>query len=408
MPRPSANVFLSNGNLGIQAPGNFGTPVLVLGIPVAPTAGFSVAFSVKSLRDVDTAFADAGNAAVAAAIKTFFYGEAPEGTELFIVCVVNTTSLTAMAVEAIAGKAIDLTNGKARLVAFVRFHDNSYVITVANGFDGDVHACVTAAQTLANTYFTRRKPFRALIQGYGFTTFAAALDYSTNTKRNVGIVVGDVSDNPHAAILLCLARASRVQPQVNIGRVKSGSLAIDDAATVKLAGVLLENVQSTDLDTLYDKRYITFDRNEASPGYIFNDDNMLTDVTDDYNNLRNGRVIDNVVRIAYATYYLQLKDDVNVDEGGRLATVVERALEADIETAIDAQMRDQLSPKKDGTAAVYCQVNPSPADYPGLNAQNQITNPNFNLLAAGTVYLFVSARPKGSLKYINIYVGLTQ
>lgn len=408
MARPGANIFLSNGNLGIQAPGAFGTPALVMATPVAPTAGYLTAFSIKSKKQADTAFAAGGNAAVLAAIKEGFYAEAPEGTEIFIVCAVNTNSLTQLAAEAIAGKALDLANGKARLLSFVKFTDVSYVPVTTNGFDADVHTAVTAVQALAASWFAKRKPFRALVQGYGFTAAAAALDYSAaGVARNVGVVVGAVNDSTAIATLLALGRLSKEDAQRNIGRVKSGSLVIADTATVKIGATLVDKMDSVDLDTLHTKRYITFEKNETAPGYIFNDDNMCVVITDDYNNMRYGRVIDNVVRIAYESYYEELKEDVEVDAGGRLNKVVEKALETKIEGEIDSQIRTQLSTNSDGTAAVKCLVNPDPLVYATLYAQNDISSPNFNILQTNKVYIFVRARPKGCLKYIDIYLGYT-
>lgn len=407
MPRPGAQIFLSNGNLGIIQPGGFGTPVLVLATPVAPVAGYGTAFSVKSIKQAETAFAQAGNIDVVKAIKEGFYAEAPEGTELFIVCVVNTNGLAAMAVEAIAGKALDLANGQGRLLTFVKFPDVSYVPVITDGFDSDVHAAVIAAQTLADSWLLKRKSFRVLIQGYGFSNTAAAKSYAADNKRNIGIVVGSVDNSTATATLLCLGRASKDEPQRNIGRVKSKSLKIAETAVVKIGASTVEQMASVDLNTLWDKRYITFEKNEIASGYIWNDDNMLTAITDDYNNLRYGRTIDNAVRIAYQAYYEELKEDVEVDDNGRLAKVVEKALENKVETNIDQQMRSQLSTNDDGTAAVNCLVNPDPNLYGGLYAQNDIVNPNFNIIQTNTVYIFVRIRPKGCLKYINIYLGLT-
>jgi hypothetical protein len=205
--------------------------------------------------------------------------------------------------------------------------------------------------------------------------------------------------------MLALGRAARVAPQQNIGRIKTGSLAIADTLPVKIGNTVVEQVLSVDLDTLHEKRYIAFEKNATAPGYVWNDDSMLTDPTDDYNNLRHGRVIDNAVRIAYATYYLQLKDDVDVDVDGRLSTVVEKALQNSIEQAISQQMGEQLSANQDGTPAVQCLVNPDPEVLPQLYEDAGINNPNFNLLQSGTVYLFVRVRPKGCLQYINVYLG---
>ena len=405
MSRPGANVFISNGNLGIQAPGAFGTPVLVLATPVAPVAGYGVAFSVRSKQQVSTAFAQVGNEAVIQAINEGFYREAPEGTELFIVAVVNTNGLDDLAVEAVAGKALDLANGTARLVAFVKFPAGAYSPTIVEGFDNDVDPAVSAAQTLADAWLLKRKSFRCFVQGYCFSNAAAAKSYATSNKRNVAIVVGAIDDSSAKMTCLVLGRASKEFPQRNIGRIKSGSLSIADASTVKLGTTLLDAIPTVDLDALDEKRYIFPVRNEAAPGYVINNDHMLTAVTDDYNNLRYGRVIDTAVRIAYEAYYEELKEDVDVDESGRLQPVIEKALETKIESAISTRMPGQLSTNNDGSAAVQCLVNPDIEDYATLYAQNNIVSPNFNIIQTNKVYIFIRMRPKGSLNYIDIYLG---
>jgi hypothetical protein len=406
MPRPDAKIFLSNGNLGGQALNQFGVAGVVIASPAAPAAGYAVPFILKSKKQAETAFAAPTNALVLDAITKGFFAEAPEGSTLYVICVAQATSLTQMSVAGIAGALLNFANGAIRILAAIKFPAGSYVPVIANGFDSDVHDAVTAMQTLADTWLTNRKPFRALIQGYEFSTVGAAKDYANDTKRNVAVVVGSISDSTALATLMALGRASKEEPQRNIGRVKSKSLAIAANAVVKLGAAVLENIDSVDLDTLYDKRYISFERNQTAPGYIFTDDNMLTALSDDYNSLRHGRVIDNAVRIAYSAYYEELKEDVDVDENGRLSPVVEKALETKIESAIDAQMRSQLSKKIDGSSAVECLVNPSPTQHATLYQLNNISNPNFNILATNKVYVFVKLRPKGCLKYIDIFLGL--
>jgi hypothetical protein len=404
MARPGVNISLLNGGLNLQPPSAFGDSVVLVASPAAPVAGYGVAFIVKSKKQVETAFAQAGNEPVVIALSAF-YDEAPEGTKLYVLAMAQATPLATLVAAANAEKALNLAAGAARLVGAIKFPAGGYTPTTTDGFDVDVHNAATAAQTLANAWFAAKKPFRVLIEGYGFTNIAAAKDYSTASLRNVGIVVGSVDASTAWATMLALGRAARVAPQQNIGRIKTGSLAIADTLPVKIGNTVVEQVLSVDLDTLHEKRYIAFEKNATAPGYVWNDDSMLTDPTDDYNNLRHGRVIDNAVRIAYATYYLQLKDDVDVDVDGRLSTVVEKALQNSIEQAISQQMGEQLSANQDGTPAVQCLVNPDPEVLPQLYEDAGINNPNFNLLQSGTVYLFVRVRPKGCLQYINVYLG---
>lgn len=404
--RPKVSIALSNGNLNIKAPSAFGTSGVVIAAPVAPVAGYDTAFLLKTKAQAKAAFAQAGNAEVLEAITNGFFAEA-EGTPLYVVCVANTNNLAALAVDAIVGKLISAAAGQLRLLSFIKFPVNNYVPTVTNGFDKDVHDAVIAAQGLSANYLAAKKPFRFFVEGYGFTTTADAKDYSSSNYRNGIIVIGSIDDNTATATLLAMGRAAAIAPQQNIGRIKTGSLNIAETSVVKIGGDKVDAVADTDLDTLYDKRYVTFERNQVASGYVFNDDNTLTTVTDDYNNLAYGRIIDNAVRIAYTTYYRELKDDVDVTEDGRLGTVDEKALENAIENDININMPGQLNTKKDGSADVIVMVNPDPIANPQLYEQNNISAPNLNLLSGGTVYLFLMLRPKGYLKYLNVFLGFT-
>jgi hypothetical protein len=416
--RPSVNISVLNGGLGILAPSEFGTTVLMVASPAAPTAGYGVAFLIRSKADGAAAFANVLNADVLKAITEAFYGEAPEGTKLYVVCMAAATSLATLAAAANIEKALNMATdingipGTARLVALVKQPANTYVPVITDGFDQDVHDAVAAAQTIATTWLGKKKPFRFFIQGFAYSgTAADALDYSTAVFSNGGIVVGNVLTNDAAGTmfltLLALGRAARVNPQQNIGRVKSGSLNIASSYAVRIGATSVDTISDNELNTLYTKRYITLEKNQIASGYVFSDDNALTKVTDDFNSISNGRVMDNAVRVAFATYYKELKDDVEVDAGGRLAAVVEKSLETAIQTQIAQDMKGQLSTKDDGTADVTCMVNPDDAQFLALYQANNIANPNFNVFSGGNVYIFISLRPKGCLKQINIFLGFT-
>lgn len=407
MARPKVNISVSNGNLGLTGPSQSGTSVLLVAAPVAPVAGFSIPFLIRNKKEASTAFAQVGNEPVVAAINDGFYAEAPEGTKLYVLAMAATTTFATLFLAANADKALNMGLGDVRLVGAVKFPGVSYTPTDTEGFDEDVHDGVTAAQTLSAAWFATKKPFRFLIEGFGFQDATAAKDYSTSENRNGSIVVGSINDSTAMATLLALGRAARTAPEQNIGRIKTGPLAIAEDAVVKIGATTVEQMADSDLETIWTKRYITFERNEIGTGYVWNDDNTLTSETDDYNNLRYGRVIDNATRVAYGTYYNELKDDVDVDENGRISSVVEKALENAIETDIDAAMRAQLSKKNDGTAAVECLVNPDPVQYAQLYISNGISNPNFDILQTNKVYLFIRLKPKGCLKYLDVYLGYT-
>ena len=411
MPRPGVDITIMNGQLGIEGPSENGITALVLATPAAPTGtAYGTAFIVKTKADVIAKFADVLNAAVVIALNDGFFAEAPEGTEVHITCLANTNSLSQLAAATNVEKSLNSAAGKARLFGVVKFPDVSYTPTVLNGFDTDVHAAVPILQTIANTWLTAKKPFRFFVHGYANTgVYGNALDYATTTNRNGHIVASELNASAAIATLMVMGRAAKSSPQQNAGRIKSGSLNTLPAWGLTIGGTDIGSVTEATLNGYWDKRYITLEKNQTAAGFVITDDNSLVIKTDDYNNLRHGRVMDNAVRVAFQTYYNELKDDVDVDESGRISKVAEKALETAIENAIDTVMRPQLSKKADGrTADVTCLVNPDYAANIAMYNQNGISSePNFNLLQTGTVYLFVKLKPKGCLKYIKIFIGFT-
>ncbi len=404
---PSVSINVTNGNLGLTPPSEYGTSLLLVATPVAPANGYGVVRLLRNKNEVKGEFFAAQNAPVRNAINDGFFAEAPEGTKLYVVCFSQATTLQAMANAVNAEIGLNAANGAIRLVAVAKFPADSYVPTITEGMDVDVHNAVGVLQGLANVWMGNKKPFRALLPAYGYTNATDAKDYSAATNNAVGIVVGNIASNPALALMLALGRAAKIQPNQNIGRVKSGSLNIASDATVLVGNLKPELTPTATFQTINTKRYITIEKNQIASGYVFVDDNMLCTEADDYNNLRYGRIIDNAVRISYNTYYEELKDDVNVDANGRLDSVTEKALEAKIQGRIDALMRGQLNTKKDGTSDVVAYINPDVTEYAAWYANNNIANPNLNIIQSETIYVFLFLKPKGCLKYIQVYLGLT-
>lgn len=407
MARPKVNISTTNGNLGGLAPNVDGVCGLIMAIPQAPTSGFGTPVLIKSKKQAGEELAQATNALALTAINDGFFAEAAEGSKLYCLFVAAATTMEDMLLPANADKLLTFANGTISLLGLAKFPASGYTPVVTDGIDADVVKAADAAQILSTKWFNLRKPFRALLQGFGFTTPSSVKSYAAEKKDNIGIVLGTVNGNGPHALLLALGRASGMPVQRNIGRVKSGSLKLQESAVVKIGDKNVEALDSVDLDTLWEKRYITFERNEAAPGYLFNDDNMLGSLTSDFSSLRNGRTIDKAVRIAYEVYYNELKNDVDVDDNGRLSSAIEAALSLNIEEAIGRRMAGEISQNNDGTPAVEALVNPDPSTYAGLYSAAGIDSPDFNILATNLVYIFVRIRPKGCLKYIDVFLGYT-
>lgn len=401
MGNPKVIISLGNGNLGILATGDTGIKGLIAAIPAANTSGYGTPVLLQTKLQAAAELADASNAGILSAIVDYFFEEAPEGTKLYCLFVANTVTLTNLTIKTNTYFATleNFAGKKLRECGFVKYPDVSYTPTITTGFDAEVFTAATNAQALAVQQDGLVKPVICYIQGYGATTASAAKDYVADTKNGVGIVVGAVNNDTAIPVLLLLARRAKTPVHRNPGRIKDGSLAIKDTDTVKVGSTLISAISDTDLDTYHDKRYITFKVNEDAPGYVFNDDTLLTKPTDDYNCITNRAVINEAQRIAYATCYRELKDEVQVDDGGRMDGVAESNLEATITDAISKNLAGSFS-------AVSTLVNPDATQYTAWYASASIT-PNFNLLSGGNVYVFINIRPLGYNKNIMVLLSFT-
>src|SRR4051812_36992002 len=113
--RPQVDIVVMNGQLGLQAPSEFGTCTILVAAPVAPVAGYGVAFMVRNKKQVATAFAQVGNELVVWAINTGFFAEAAEGQKIYILAMARTTPLRTLFAEANANKPLNMANGDVRL-----------------------------------------------------------------------------------------------------------------------------------------------------------------------------------------------------------------------------------------------------------------------------------------------------
>lgn len=401
MGNPKVQVKLSDSNLGIlpaDASGVFG---LIVALPAANTSGYGIPVVIKSKAAAKTELADPLNAAFLAVLVNGFFGEVLEGAPLYCLFLTNTTSLSAMAdIENNHVSALyNFSNKTIRAIGIARYPDNTYVPTITDGFDADVHAAVTKAQQQATAAIQAYKPIEFLIQGFGAALVATAKDYSSTQNDNVHIVVGAENDDTVISILRALGRKASSRPSRNVGRIQSGSLAIIDGTVLKVGSSLLSALDTTDLDSWHDKGYMTYVVNENQPGYVFNDDISLTDPTRDYSTWANNATIGEAMRISYSIYYKTLKDDVDVDAAtGRIGVAVEKNLEQTILDAINKQLGSSVS-------GVDVLVNPDIAKYAALYNSANIDNPNLNLTSGGMIYIFLTIVPKGYIKNVTVALG---
>lgn len=400
MSIPNVTVNFGNSNLGIQAASAAGTFGLVAAIPEENTSGFGVAVLIKSVKQAKTELANSDNAAILKAISEGFYGEVSEGSPLYCIFLPNTTNMEDMIhiENTVVRDLKNFSGNKLRAIGAVKFPDNSYEPTITQGFDQDIHNAVIQAQLQADLSIQQQKPIEMILQGYGATIASAAKDYTTTTNKNVHIVVGSEDGNSAISVLRALGQKASKAVQKKIGRVKSGSLKIADNASVYVGTTDIKELDNIDLATYNDKGYIVYIMNEDAPGFIFSDDVSLTDPTSDYATWSHNAVLGEAMRIAYATFYKTLKDDVDVDDNGQLGAAVETNLSQDIIDAINKELGGNIS-------GVNVLINPDTTTSAGLYAAADIDNPNLNLTQSGKLYVFLTIRPKGYIKDVLVVLG---
>jgi hypothetical protein len=391
MSIPKVTIRFQNGLLGNVSQSADG----LLGIVIngTPEGDFALGetYSFRTMADVTAAGITEGNNPTIVKALGEFFAEAGEGMRIYLIAAPDATTMTTMlsTTQAYARKLIEDTNGEVKGLIVMRQPAPGYTPTIQAGLDSDVHAAITAAQTLGEWATTQKyAPVFVLIEGRSFAGNASALtDLTTMTKNRVGVVIGDTdADGAGAAMGLIAGRIAKIPVSRNIGRVKDGALA---AEPLYIAGVKAENA---DVEAINDKGYITFRTYVGRAGYFFADEPLATLPSDDYKYLALRRTIDKAYRIAYDTLVDEILDEVATKSDGTIVDSAAAAYESMLESAIAKQM----------TAYGELSVDDSDDSDKGVKASVDRTN---DVRATGVLNITLSVRPYGYARYINVELG---
>lgn len=297
---------------------------------------------LTSLRDAEdlgiTPEYDADNGLTAHKAVREFYAEAGQGSRLWIMVISQAVDMaTALDLNEsnYAMQLLDAADG-IRMLTVVRDPADAYAPTITDGLDEDVTAAITAAQLLAEAYTEDYKPLRVILPGYGYDGNAGGLtDLKQREDNRVAIFIGDTTPGAHAAVGMLMGRLASVPVMRNPGRVKSGSLPIDEA----YIGTETVEIAAGDVGVIHDKGFITLRKHIGRAGYYITDDPTATLANDDYSSLARGRVIDKAIVLAHAVYLTELLDELRVDPNtGRIEAAQAKYLQQRIESAIDQSM----------------------------------------------------------------------
>ena len=342
---PNVNISLGNGNLGRVSSGNDGVAGLVLtGAAVAGKLELDKAYQLSSTKDLVSLGVTKENNALADKEVRAFYAAAGEGSELHLMVVAPTVTLTQMCDSADASPLNQLLNaagGRIRLVGVNKIAAADYEADTAQGIDGDAITAAEKAQQTARNAAEAVRPFRLLMPAPAWTGSTESLFKPREGSSNAVafVLASDDTANKTAAIGMVLGRAAAIELHQSIARVRNGAIASNGWFTngksyLELAGMA---------EALHDAGYIFFRKFPTRNGAYLNDDATAAPLTDDYSALRLGRVIDKARTIIYDTYIGEIQDNVAVDENGKIPAGICVSFESMIENAVLAGMDGQIS-----------------------------------------------------------------
>lgn len=354
MGLPDVSINILNGQLGRTESTADDVAGLIMTGPAPASLTSDTPTQIFSLADAEalgiTSAYDTDDRKVHRQIADF-YEMAGEGAELWISIVPDATTMAQICTVAnatnSAKKLLEAANGAIRLLAVSRTPDG--VVTASDGFDADVAAAVTAAQTLAEAYAADHKPLRVIIEGRDYQgTVSAVKDYTNGTDNRVAIVAmgfenwldgATLTASKAAAVGRALGAAAAQPVQRKISRVKNGDLGLSQAFLSD--GTSLGDLQEADLSALHDKGIIVPRTFTGINGFFFSSDRTATGESDDFSSLARGRVIDKAQSIAYQVLSREIEDDITLNAQGQLPLVVMKSYKANVETAFNAQMVSQ-------------------------------------------------------------------
>jgi hypothetical protein len=354
---PNSNITLANGNKGRLAPSQDGISGLILS-GVAVVGQFALGDVLGPFTSVDdavlkgiTADYDLANTCMAHQQIKDFYDNAGNGTELYVMIVAATVTMTQMCDKTLpyAAKLTRDSGGRVTLIGITRVPDVTYVPTFSGQFEADLWTAVTNAQALAVSDFTAHRPINILIEGRNFQGTASSvrdLRSATETNANrVHIVMGadnDISNsaaycNKYACVGVALGKAAFGLVNRSIGRVKSGPVLITNPGYSNGAG--FKTLTEINRDSLDAKGYIFFRNFTRRAGYFFNGDHSACPITDDLFSLTRGRTIHKASRITYDIYVEEVLDEIEINPTtGKMQPSVIKLYQSRVEAAINEQM----------------------------------------------------------------------
>jgi hypothetical protein len=405
MARPNVTIQKLNGGIGGTVLSKDGVSLLVISLDSTAYALVGTSFVGIQLSDFEalgfTQAKDLTNNVLAWEHIKDFYVKAPAGTELHVLVVPATTTLTQLFTVANANYVAlqtYLTSKKSLIKLLgVALNPSAAETAPTAGISADAIAAIPLAQAFADNEFSKFRPIDIIIEGRKFTaaSMAAAENLRTKTATNVSVMIsrdgvrqaalvaaGHTGSANYAAVGFALGRLAGIGVQVNIGRRKDGPTGWGNAVLSGAQQVVL--LTDADLDTLSDKGYLFVTQDTGQEGFYFNDDPTCAPLDNDYCYITRNRVINKAARIARQVYVNELLDEISVDpSNGQLSPLTIKTFE----DAIKTQIEDLMIPVEADAVTVFI-------------------DPVQNVLATSSITILVQVQPKGYARFINVKLKL--
>ena len=266
-----------------------------------------------------------------------FYEEASSGAALWVMLVDASVSMEqACDLRGDYAPALEEASQRQIKLLAVSTQTTPASPSLVSGLDAEVSKAVVKAQALAAHYAKNYRPFRVVLDGKNFSGKVSELyGYNEDDKNRVCIFLCNDNASKNADVGTLVGRAAALPVQRNIGRVKDGPL---KALKMYFTDGKSIEAHEDEWGSIRDKAYISCRTYAGKPGYFFTDDPTLTSVTDDYNSLARGRVIDKVIELTYTTYVTELLDEIPLKDDGTINPALIKAWQNEIENAIDLAM----------------------------------------------------------------------
>lgn len=391
MGLPKVKVNYTTGALGRVVPsadGVFG--LLTTGVAVPSTFALATTYTLRSMDDVALLGITAvNNAGLYKALREF-YESAGAGTELWLRAFADTVTMTQMLDLEVAANVKALlndANGRLRGIFVHRTPASGYTPVTTNGLDGDVFTALSKA-TLVSAYCadTLKAPLFVVVSGLYYVGTGLS-DLTERTDNTVAVMIGDTAPGDGCVIGLLAGRLAKSPVQRNVGRVKDGAIHSAGYAYIGSA-----KVESSDVESLHNKGYITLRQHAGRAGYFFTDDPLATLPTDDYNGIAVRRVIDKAFRLAYGAMAEELLDEVSVNDQGQVSVSYAKSIENKIENAIINSM------------TINGELGNDPADQNDTGVEC-VVDPTINVISTGKIVVNLRIKPFGYAKYIEVNLG---